>query len=280
VLLLGAACRPSVAGAPGASAWAAGPPPRPSVGCRPGAAAALVGAARTVTVGGEVRRYIVDAAAGSAERPLPVVLALHGFRGSAAGFRARDGLVPGATRGDYIAVHADGRDDVQLLGGVGRGWDLAPGDARDTPFVAALLDALERERCVDRRRIYATGFSNGGFFANLLACTLGDRLAAAAAVAGARPLDGCVPPGPIPMLFFHGLADPVVSPRLTAGAAAWWRRIDGCRGDAGAGSEAGCSAAVGCTAEVVVCIGPQGHAWPADATARILGFFRAQARPD
>ncbi|MCC6764723.1 MAG: hypothetical protein IT293_08680 [Deltaproteobacteria bacterium] len=249
-----------------------------SVGCRAGAAAALVGVERLVTVDGEERRYLVDAAEGPADQPRAVLLAFHGFRHSAAGLRAGDGFVAGVARGDYIAVHADGRDDVRLLDGVGRGWDLAPGDTRDTAFVAALLDALEAERCVDRRRVYATGFSNGGFFANLLACTLGGRIAAAAPVAGARPLDGCAPPAPVPMLFFHGAADRVVPLRLTTGAAAWWRRANGCAEDAGDTAAVGCRAAAGCAADVVVCTGAQGHTWPADATARILEFFRAHAR--
>ncbi|MCC6848872.1 MAG: hypothetical protein IT294_10260 [Deltaproteobacteria bacterium] len=273
-----AACRPSTApeaGGPGSPTPAA---PGAAAGCRVGTAPALVGAAREVTVGGERRRYLVDAAEGPGDEPRPVVLVFHGFRHSAAGLRAGAGFVAGAAHGDYIAVHADGRDDVRLLGGVGRGWDVAPGDRRDTAFVAELLDALAAERCVDRRRVYATGFSNGGFFANLLACTLGGRIAAAAPVAGARPLDECAPAGPVPMLFFHGAADRVVPPRLTTGAAAWWRRANGCDEGAEGPAAAGCRAAAGCAADVVVCTGAQGHTWPSDATARILEFFRAHAR--
>jgi poly(3-hydroxybutyrate) depolymerase len=101
-------------------------------------------------------------------------------------------------------------------------------------------------------------------------------LAAVAAVAGARPLDACQPASPIPILFFHGRADQVVPPRLTTGAAAWWRRADGC-GD-GEDARDGCWAARDCAADVVVCTGPQGHAWPPDATARIWDFFRRHPR--
>jgi len=251
----------------------------PSRGCRSGELPALVGGAREVSVRGEVRRYLIDASAGRADVPRPLVLAFHGFRHSAAGLRAGLGLAEHAAAGELIAIHADGRDDVQLLDGVGRGWDIAPDETRDTAFVAAILDAIEGERCVDRRRIYATGFSNGAFFANLLGCTLADRLAAVAAVSGARPLDDCRPAAPIPILFFHGDADRIVPPRLTTGAAAWWRRIDGC----GEGDDvrAGCQAARDCAADVVVCLGAQAHTWPNDATDRILEFFRRHPRrPD
>lgn len=282
VLALLAACRSVAppAGSAGGADPGAGGAPLPSAGCRDGAMPALVGAAREVVVGGETRRYLVDAPGGAGDRPLPVVLAFHGFRDSAAGLRAGIGFAERAARGELIAVHADGRDDVHLLDTVGRGWDLAPGDTRDTAFVAALLDALERERCVDRRRVYATGFSNGGFFSNLLGCTLGGRLAAVAAVSGARALDGCTPPGPMPVLFFHGAADRVVPPRLTTAAAAWWRRIDRCAAEEPRIVADGCERAASCAADVVVCGGPQGHTWPDEASSRIWEFFRAHARAE
>ena len=252
--------------------------PAPSAGCRPGTAPALVAEARAITVDGAVRHYLIDAPAGPADAPRPLVLAFHGFRHSAAGFRAGSGFAERAAAGELIAVHADGRDDVHLLDGLGRGWDLAPEDTRDAAFVAALLDEIERDRCVDRRRIYATGFSNGAFFANLLGCRLADRLAAVAAVSGARPLDACRPAAPMPILFFHGTADRVVPERLTIGAAAWWRRANRC----GEGDDVrdGCQTARECAADVVVCVGGQAHAWPADASGRIWDFFRSHPRRD
>ncbi len=250
----------------------------PSAGCRAGTAPALVADARTIMVDGAVRHYLVDASAGPADVPHPLVLAFHGFRHSAAGFRAGIGLAERAAAGELIAVHPDGRDDVHLLDGEGRGWDLAPEDTRDAPFVSAMLDAIERERCVDRRRVFATGFSNGAFFANLLGCQLADRLAAVAVVSGARPLDACRPARPMPILFFHGTADRVVPQRLTTSAAAWWRRVNGC-GDADEVRD-GCEVARDCAADVVVCVGSQAHAWPADATDRIWAFFRRHPRRD
>lgn len=248
----------------------------PSAGCRNGELPALVGAAREVAVAGEGRRYLIDAPGGGADVPRPLVLAFHGFRHSAAGLRAGLGLAARAAAGEMIAIHADGRDDVHLLDGVGRGWDIAPEETRDSAFVTGILDEVEGERCVDRRRIYATGFSNGAFFANLLGCRLADRLAAVAAVSGARPLDACRPALPMPILFFHGSADRIVPLRLTTGAAAWWRRVDGC----GEGDDVrdGCQVARDCAADVVVCVGAQAHTWPHDATDRIWEFFRRHPR--
>jgi polyhydroxybutyrate depolymerase len=252
--------------------------PRPSAGCRSGALPALVGERRTVVVDGLERSYLIDAAAGAADDPRPLVLAFHGFRHSAAGLRSGIGLAERAATGDVIAIHAEGRDGVRLLERVGRGWDTAPGDTTDVGFARAVLDAVEHDRCVDRRRIFATGFSNGGFVANLLGCQLSDRLAAVAPVAGARALDTCAPAVPMPVMFFHGTSDQIVPPRLTVAARAWWRAANRC----GNGDEMrdGCTASRDCAADVVVCEGPQPHAWPPDATQRILEFFRAHPRRD
>jgi polyhydroxybutyrate depolymerase len=76
-----------------------------------------------------------------------------------------------------------------------------------------VLDALGRAYCVDVRRIYATGFSNGGGMTGYLACALSGRIAAFAPVAGnfyAIP-GGCHPGRPVAILDYHGTADPVVS---------------------------------------------------------------------
>ena len=280
VVPLASACRttPATPASTRAIAEARAVAPAPSAGCRPGDVPALAGAAREVTVAGAVRRYLIDAPGGVGDVPRPLVLALHGFGDSAAGLRKWLGFAKLAAAGDLIAIHADGRDDVALLNRVGRGWDIAPDETRDAAFVAALLDAVEAERCVDRRRIYATGFSNGGFFANLLACRLADRFAAIAPVAGARPLDACLPATPMPILFFHGRADRVVPPRLTVGAVAWWRRANRC-GDADEVRD-GCQAARDCAADVVVCMGSQGHTWPSDGRDRIWDFFQSHVLRD
>jgi polyhydroxybutyrate depolymerase len=276
--LVTAACR-APASTPAPSADAAAIAPHPSAGCRSGTLpATLVGERRTLVVDGLTRSYLVDAPGGPAAQPRPLVLVFHGFGHFAAGLRANLGFPELAARGELVAIHAEGRDDVRLLNRVARGWDIAPGDTRDVAFVRAILDAVEAERCIDRRRIFATGFSNGGFVSNLLGCQLADRLAAVAPVAGGRALDACAPTMPMPILFVHGTADRVVPLRMTAAAAGWWRRANHCAESAADEMRDGCAAARDCAADVVVCQGSQQHTWPADATTRIWDFFRAHPR--
>jgi len=250
--------------------------PLASAGCRAGAVAALAGERRTMVVDGDERHYLIDAPAGAGERPLPVVLLFHGFRGDAAELRAGVGFAPLAAAGEMIAVHAEGHDGVRLLGTTGRGWDMEPDDTRDLDFVRAIVDGLEAERCVDRRRVFAAGFSNGAFFANVLGCVLADRLAAVASVAGARALPDCRAPAPMPILFVQGDHDRIVPPASTQAAREWWRTTNGCA--ATGVTRDGCLIAAGCRADVVLCLGGQAHAWPADATDRIWRFFQSHPR--
>jgi polyhydroxybutyrate depolymerase len=250
----------------------------PSEGCRAGGGfPGLDGERRRLAVDGEERAYLIDAPASPTDTALPLVLVFHGFRHDAAGLRSGSGFAGLAAGGQLIAVHPDGRAGVELLGTTGRGWDTGPDDHRDVAFVRALLDQIERDRCVDRRRIFATGFSNGAFLANLLGCELADRLAAIAAVSGARALDGCAPAAPMPVLFFHGTADRVVPPGLTAAARGWWRVVNHCD-PADDPPRDGCVAAHGCAADVVYCEGPLAHTWPRNATSRMWRFFQSHPR--
>ena len=258
-----------------ALAAAAAAPPEPSAGCRAGAFPRVRSERRTLRVGGEERGWLLDAPAAPGDRALPLVLSFHGFRSSAWRHRWWTGLGRLALHAGFVAVHPEGHEGVRLLDTTGRGWDLRPGETRDADFVRALLDGLERERCIDRRRVFATGMSNGAFFANLLACVAADRLAAVAPVAGGLDLRACPPARPVPVLFVYGRADRIVRPELVHGARDWWARTNGCGPPL---ERDGCTRYTRCAAEVVYCEGPQGHRWPRSTTARVWRFFQAHPR--
>ena len=246
-----------------------------SAGCKGGQSTGLHGVRRDLQVGSEMRSYLLDVPAGASDEPRPVVLAFHGFRAAPGRLRRWTGLARGAQRMGAIIAFPEGHDGVELLGMTGRGWDTELGQTRDLTFVTTLLDALEREWCVDPRRVYATGMSNGGFFTNLLGCVLHDRLAAIAPVAGAQALPKCPDAQPLPVLLIQGAADKIVAPAMTQAARDWWAKTNGCTGSR---SEERCSFATDCKADVTYCEGPQGHVWPRPATRRVLGFFEAHAR--
>jgi polyhydroxybutyrate depolymerase len=83
----------------------------------------------------------------------------------------------------------------------------------DLAFALAMLDWAEANLCVDTTRVYAVGFSNGGFFANTLACRLAPRLAGVATMAGSLGVEymaECTAQAPLPFISFHSLTDPYV----------------------------------------------------------------------
>jgi polyhydroxybutyrate depolymerase len=77
----------------------------------------------------------------------------------------------------------------------------------DVAFVRELLDDLAKVAPVDSNRVFATGMSNGGMMAYLLASELSDRIAAVAPVAGPMGTPECRPQRPVPVLHFHGTDD-------------------------------------------------------------------------
>jgi polyhydroxybutyrate depolymerase len=79
-------------------------------------------------------------------------------------------------------------------------------------FLSELIDTLRSKYNIDATRIYANGMSNGGGMAFVLSCALSERIASVGMVAAAQalPVDWCAATRPVPMIAFHGTADPMV----------------------------------------------------------------------
>jgi polyhydroxybutyrate depolymerase len=82
----------------------------------------------------------------------------------------------------------------------------------DIGFMNALLDTVSTHFSINPARIYACGFSMGGFMTQRLACESHHRFAAFASVAGTRGsgIAACTPGRAIPVAHFHGTADSTV----------------------------------------------------------------------
>ncbi|GAB3904278.1 PHB depolymerase family esterase [Kibdelosporangium lantanae] len=164
---------------------------------------------RNMTSGGYDRDYWLHLPATyQPNQAVPVVMAFHGRKGNGLDIEAFSGL---------DALNAIVVYPVGLKGEADQpAWQGAPYQppSDDVLFVSDLLDTLQNAYCVDPRRIYATGKSNGGGFTALLACRLQNRIAAFATVAGAfypQSRAGCVPGRPVSIVDFHGTADNTVS---------------------------------------------------------------------
>jgi len=94
--------------------------------------------------------------------------------------------------------------------GIGDNSNYPTPDVNDVGYIDALIDNLSNSYSIDLSKIYATGFSNGGFMAYKLACQLSHRIAAVASVSGVMStstLENCNPSRAIPVLHIHGTKD-------------------------------------------------------------------------
>jgi polyhydroxybutyrate depolymerase len=186
----------------GAPPAAAAVPPQPSTGCR---ARTPIQDGETLgySAAGDTGSYIVEGPAHqSPGHPLPLVVDLHGYSEPAALQADLTGLGHyGATDG-FITVTPQVTEQVQH-------WVTSPGSA-DQKFLIALIGHVEDTMCVDSHRVYVAGYSNGAFMASALACTDAGRIAAVATVSGIEAPTGCRPSRPVPVIAFHGTADPFV----------------------------------------------------------------------
>jgi polyhydroxybutyrate depolymerase len=78
----------------------------------------------------------------------------------------------------------------------------------DVGFVEAVLNDLTGRMCLDDRRVFAVGYSDGADMAFAAACVLTGRFAAVVTVAASTFPGDCAAPPPS-VLEFHGSADPV-----------------------------------------------------------------------
>lgn len=150
-------------------------------------------------------------------KPTPLILSLHGAGLWGAVQRDMSLFNRLADREGLIVVYPSG------IGGRGvRVWhaEEGPGLMRDVKFISELIDTIEAHYNIDASRIYANGLSNGGGMSFVLSCTLSHRIAAVGLVASAQflPWKWCTDRRAVPMIDFHGTADPEVPIR---GGASW-----------------------------------------------------------
>jgi polyhydroxybutyrate depolymerase len=100
----------------------------------------------------------------------------------------------------------------------------------DVGFLDDVIEHVAGSVCVDRSRIYATGFSNGGFMAHRLACETADLFAAFAPVSAGNGAPACAPSRPVPVIGFHGDGDTVIRYGTGEAGMRGWVERNGCTG--------------------------------------------------
>ncbi len=239
--------------------------------------------------------------------PSPLILLFHGSGSNALQQSVYSVMPARAARVGFLVATPDA---------IAEQWQLSAPDARtaDLTFVSDLIASLSARYCVDPARVYTAGISLGSEFSAIVACAVPHRIAAMGLVAAEFPLRPCR--GPIPVLAFHGTADPLV-PYTNGGTGraypgvhlpgaeqnlAAWARFDGCRPtpqvkrvatDVVRRRWSGCRDG---SAAILYTVLGGGHTWPGspivlpaavfgpttehiDATGLMLGFFGRHSGP-
>ena len=263
---------------------------------------------------GHRREYLLDVPPSyDRTKAMPLVISLHGAMNWPALQMRISQWNRTADEGGFIVVYPSG------TGAGPKAWFMegaaTPSRMPDVRFISDLIDTLEATYNIDPARIYVNGFSNGGGMAFVLSCTLSRRIAAIGTVSAAQslPWSWCADSTPMPMIAFHGTADPIVpygggktwmAPAPFPGVRTWvaaWARRNRC----GPSPIHSTVTADVTRAEYTLCAGGAtvllytisggGHQWPGgkpiptwiagrlahsvDATTLMWAFFRAHRLP-
>lgn len=162
---------------------------------------------RTVESGGRTRSYqaYIPSTVESGV-PAPILISLHPTPGSGSDMRGITGFDQIARLLETIMVYPTASSDWE------EGCDCSVADLTgvdDIQFLRDMIDDLDSETAVDRSRIYAVGFSDGGLAASHLACEM-EELAAVGVVAATMYVSvsqTCSPPEPVSFVLIHGTSD-------------------------------------------------------------------------
>jgi polyhydroxybutyrate depolymerase len=262
----------------------------------------------TLMVGGKERNLNLHVPpAYDATKRTPLVFLFHGYTMTASEIAAATHFAATADKHGMIVAFPNG---IQKSFNAGDCCGTAQSDnVDDVAFTSAMIDALATDYCIDAKRVFSAGFSNGGFLSYRLACELSDRIAAVAPVAGGLRIDvaACNPKRPVPVLHIHGTSDLLVpydggfgAPHPVSYSIDAFKTKNGCAAGAGkvvyTKDDVSCTKWDGCTAnaDVELCtVTSGGHQWPGgdtlpyggsaspnlDSSETIAEFFEAHPLP-
>lgn len=225
---------------------------------------------RTATVDGIVRRYkIVSSAPFNPSVPHLVVFAFHGSGGDGESFRRQMGL---ETRlNDALVIYPDAIERRVWANEFATHW----GKVADLSFVDAIEQDVRRSFCVDTSRVFAVGWSSGGYFANQLGCARRDRFRAIASLSGGGPEEITCDQA-IPLFLYHDRDDAKVLYTTGRTSLNAWQTTNGCSDRVRAWGDTGCLFFSECSKAqpIVWCeTEGEGHTVPPAIRDRVASFI-------
>ncbi len=172
-----------------------------------------------ITVDGLKRTYILHVPPAIREnKPLPLIVVLHGTYGTGRKMEIGLGFDPYADERSFYVAYPDAYKDPgkrqTARWNDGRGTiESAYKGIDDVKFITTMIDDIAAQVPLDRGRIYATGASNGGMMTYRLGCQTSGIFAGIAPDIGniPEPIFGtCTPSSPLNFLAINGDRDPFI----------------------------------------------------------------------
>jgi polyhydroxybutyrate depolymerase len=263
----------------------------------------------TLMVGGTSRTVEVHVPATyDATTPTAFIINFHGYTSNGSQQAAISNMSAKADSANFVVAYPEGTGSPTGFNAGACCGDAATNMVDDIGLTRAIITEADSRLCLDGKRVFVTGFSNGGFMSHRIACELSDLVAAIAPVSGVLgiPAASCTPKRAVSIMDFHGMSDTTVPyngdpssgwPSVPDTIAAWAQR-DSCtdttptqtynNGDVTCATYSHCAAG----AEVTLCtVSDGGHAWPGSpfplpgttqnisATDAMWTFFQAHPLP-
>jgi polyhydroxybutyrate depolymerase len=166
--------------------------------------------------------------------------------------------------------------------------DSIPMRLENLPKYAQVPEAVAAKWCIDKKRVFFSGHSDGGTITIALNVafeeTRGFATAIAPSAAGfsTEDLEGFSCAAPMPVMILHNWGDRLF-PEFGKQSSAWWAKCNACATDQEPKRlENGCVAYQGCSGgvETLYCEGKGGHlAWASLEKDIVAFFLRATAKP-
>lgn len=228
---------------------------------------ALSSGYQLLTVDGKTRRFLFEPAVNTSGL-VPLVFVFHGI-GSDGSEIAQHAQLSERSCRSMAVVYPEA---TEVRPGRRAYWDcFSSTDTSDTRFVDAILAWADDHACVDKTRIFAVGFSAGGWMASHLGCTRPKVFRGIVPIA-AGAWGKCELP--VAAMVMHSRDDDTASISLGWRGLFTWRSLSNCSSSSHAWPSGPCEEFRGCVehAPVLWCEYPGGHRWPPNATRAILDW--------
>ena len=230
---------------------------------------------QTIAVGGIQRTYIALVPDDyDPNTPYRLIFAWHGLGGTARQLASNFYGLASRSAHSAIFIAAQGLNGTDQHAGLA-GWSNT--NDRDITFTRKMLEWAKSRYCIDQKRVFSIGMSNGALMSNVVGCELGDSFRAIAAMSGGGPqpyaLKPCV--GQLAVWISHGTRDNNVPFNYGELSRDYWSDASHCGAETLAVKPGACLEFQGCDAgyEVQFCQFDGGHVVPQFAAEAAWNFF-------